>query len=91
MALGSCDLSQVEKKINVPKSERNVTTIFTQTLWTGMEILAWFLVGGIYYSHAWFLHTTGLFRYQGPKEKWEKAKTFSKAIAKATATFIELL
>ena len=34
------------------------------TLWIGMGILAWFLVGGKYYSHTWFLYNTGLL-YQG--------------------------
>ena len=38
-------------------------------LCTGMEILAWFLVEGKYYSHTWFLYTTRLLRYQGPPEK----------------------
>ena len=44
------------------------------TLCAGMEILAWFLVEGKYYLHTWFLCTTGLLRYQGPPEKWKKAK-----------------
>ena len=48
------------------------------TMRTGMEILAWFLVGGNYYSHTWFLYTTGLFRYQGPPEKEKKAEHFFK-------------
>ena len=43
------------------------------------------------YSHTWFLHTTGLLRYQGPQEKIKKANKISKAIAKATAPFIEIL
>ena len=46
------------------------------TLCTGMEILTWFLVGGKYYSHTWFLYATGLLRYQGPPEKLKKAKIF---------------
>ena len=61
------------------------------TLCTGMEILAWFLVEAKYYSHTWFLYTTGLLRYQGPPEKWKKAKKFSKSTDKATATLIEIL
>ena len=48
------------------------------TLCTGMEILTWFLVGGKYYSHTWFLYATGLLRYQGPPEKLKKAKFFFK-------------
>ena len=38
------------------------------TLCARMEILAWFLPEGKYYSHTWFLHTTWLLRYQGPPE-----------------------
>ena len=38
------------------------------SLCTGMKILAWFLVGGKYYSHTWFLYTTGLLRYQRPQK-----------------------
>ena len=41
----------------------------TVSLCTGMEILAWFFVGGKYYLHTGFLYTTGLLRYQGPPEK----------------------
>ena len=41
----------------------------SKSLCAGMEILAWFLLEGKYYSHTWFLYTTGLRRYQGPPEK----------------------
>ena len=45
------------------------------TLWTGMGILAWFLVGGnATYSHTWFLYIPGLLRYQGPPGKLKKAE-----------------
>ena len=35
----------------------------------------------------WFLHTTGLFRYQGPQKKQKRPKKFLKAITKAKDTF----
>ena len=50
----------------------NVSSFTTNTWsqWTRMEILICYLVGVKYYSHIWFLHTTGLLsRYQGPQEK----------------------
>ena len=47
-------------------------------LCAGMEILAWFLEGGKYYSHTGFLYTTELLRYQGPPEKKKKAKKIFK-------------
>ena len=40
-----------------------------------------------YKSHIWFLHTTGLLRYQGPQKKYKRPRKFSKALAKATDTF----
>ena len=48
-------------------------------LCAGMEILAWFLLEGKYYSHTWFLHTTGLLRYHGPQENWKRPRRCSKA------------
>jgi hypothetical protein len=56
-----------------------------------MGILAWFLVGGKYYLHTCFLHTTGLLRYQGPQKNLKRPKKISKALAKVTALFIEIL
>ena len=55
-----------------------LNSVFASPLCTGMEILAWFLVEGKYYSHTWFLYTTGLLRYQSHPEKWKKAKFFFK-------------
>ena len=40
-----------------------------------------------YNAHIWFLHTTGLLKYQGPQKKYKRQIKFSKAIAKATDTF----
>ena len=62
----------------VPRSCKQVEAInglgsgLVISLCTGIEILAWFLVGVKYYSHTLFLYTTGLLthlRYQGPPEK----------------------
>ena len=43
--------------------------VFAKSLCAGMEILAWFLLEGKYFSLTQFLYTTGLGRYQGPPEK----------------------
>ena len=53
-----------------PLDKRNTKYEYTDiALCAGMEILAWFLLEGKYYSHTWFLYTTGLRRYPGPPEK----------------------
>ena len=35
------------------------------------DFLAWLIMGVKYYSHIWFLHTTGLLRYQGPQKSYK--------------------
>ena len=40
-----------------------------------------------YYSHKWFLHTTGFLRYHGPQKNFQRPRKFSKAIPKATPQF----
>ena len=54
------------------------------SLWTGMEILAWFLVGGKYYSHD-FCIPLDFLGIKDLKKNENRPKKFSKAIAKATA------
>ena len=60
-----------------------------------MEILAWFLVGGKYYSHHDFCIPLGFLGIKDLQKNEKRPKKFSKAIDKAidkaTATLIEIL
>ena len=60
-----------------------------KTLCTGMEILAWFLVGGKYIHD--FCIPLDFLGIKDPKKNKKRPKIFSKATDKATATLIEIL
>ena len=60
---------------------KKATTIFFlhffaihSSQWTRMEILICYLVGVKYYSHIWFLHTTGLLKHQRPQKNKKKSE-----------------
>ena len=61
------------------KTEFKAKKLFaTYPQWIRMGILIWFMKGVKYYSHIWFLHTTGLLRYHWPQENWKRPRKLKK-------------